>query len=189
MKQKPPLSAVARLKKKAAARVKEHDKPLLVEPRRNWRQTQVIAVLAQTGALTIKEVVCHVYGKRMVDVTAQDVNTMQKSVAIMVTDGCVLRDKAEGTYALNRKKVSASHSLGRLLNRIPTNRNTAITVGLLGGAVFGNDDPPPGAPRDLWRNVRFGRATGAILKRLLEHGFIGVERENASDPRRYWRKA
>jgi hypothetical protein len=162
--------------------VNESKAPIL-----SHKQVQVISLLSKAAPYTIVSLCSMANGASVVSDTMK--NTFAKTVMTPLEKaGIVLPNKQAKpfTYTLNEKATSASHELPKLLDALPTTVPTSITVGFLGGMVFGKEQTPNGK-RDLWVNVRFGRATAAILKRLVACGAVGVHQQAPGKPKHYYR--
>lgn len=157
---------------------------LNVKPSLTNKQVAVISALIGAGPYTAESLSEVILGK---DGNKQ---TFQKTtLGPLVKDNIVLKDESVKpmTYSLNTKLTGKTPELVKILHCIPTDPTTAITVGFLGGLVWGG--ATPNGKRDLWVNVRFGRAAGAVLKRLLAIGAIGVKQANDRKPKQYYRNA
>lgn len=158
-------------------------------PTLNHKQVTTLGLLCKLPPATAVTL-CGMAGDPLADsVTETQRNTFTKTVLTPLEKaGLLVVDHTAKpfTYQLNEKATSASPELGKLLGLLPTTVPTSITVGFLGGKVFGKETPANGK-RDLWVNVRFGRATGAILKRLVACGAVGVHQQAPGKPKHYYR--
>lgn len=156
-------------------------------PTLSYKQVQVIGFLSKSAPYTMVSLCSLVNATNVVNDTMK--NTFAKTVMTPLEKaGLIIPNKKDKpfTYLLNEKATSASHELPKLLASLPFTVPTSITVGFLGGMVFGKETPPNGK-RDLWVNVRFGRATAAILKRLVACGAVGVHQQAPGKPKHYYR--
>jgi hypothetical protein len=155
-----------------------------IKPMLTNKQVTVISTLLGSGPFTAESLSEVVIGK---DGNKQ---TFQKTtLGPLIKDGIVTKNEEAKpmTYSLNTKATGKSPEIVTVLKHVPTDPATAITVGFLGGLVWGNS--VPNGKRDLWINVRFGRAAGAVLKRLVAIGAVGIKQANDRKPKHYYRNA
>ena len=124
-------------------------------------------------------------------IDSKKASAFKKSVLLpLVEIGAITMTGDKTTlFKFNAKKVSNSTSLSRLIYCVPSSTDEAISSGVLGGKVWGGDKPAKNGKRDLWVNVRYGRAAGAILKRLLDIGAVGMVQKTPKSPKLYFTPA
>jgi hypothetical protein len=192
-----PPTAKQAITKKAKATVAKQTKPVMGKPRRvitpgvdkpptlTHKQTAVLSALSQ-GPLTALALCTAITGND--NTTAKE--TFQKTtLGPLVKDGLVVKlqvdSKTTPEYSNDTKKVGATPAIKATLDNVPLGKSNAISAGFLGGLVFGK--PVASGKRDLWRNVRHGRAVAAILKRLIACGAVGVCQPDSQRAKLFYR--
>lgn len=136
-----------------------HDKPKLDD-----KALGVIAALALTDGegITSDKLMKKVFGSKG---TPEDLKPLLASLRakkiITVTEGVVTFNVETLGGNLN------SPHLVKLFKTLPTDAGKGLSAGVIGGEVYGEDK------EDKWLNVRYGRATGRLLHKLLEIGAVG----------------
>lgn len=157
------------------------DKP----PTLTHKQTAVLSALSQ-GALTALALCTAITGN---DTTTAKETFQKTTLGPLVKDGLVVKmqvdSKTTPEYANDIKQVGATPAIKSVLDNVPLGKSNAISAGFLGGLVFGK--PVAAGKRDLWRNVRHGRAVAAILKRLIACGAVGVCQPDSQRAKLFYR--
>lgn len=200
VKKNPPPTVKQKLAKKAKRTVEKHECKMVEvgnqrrrvveqgidkKPTLTHKQTAVLSALS-LGPLTAVALCTAITSNSTT--TAKE--TFQKTtLGPLVKDGLVLKlqvdSKTTPEYSNDKKKIGAATSIKKTLDCVPLGKENAISAGFLGGLVFGKD--PAAGKRDLWRNVRHGRAVAAILTRLITCGAVGVNQPDKQRAKLYYR--
>ena len=158
----------------------------ITHPTLPWKQVEVIRFLSSNGACKASRLLELLTGHFDAEISATMRNTFHKLVIRPMEQAGLIIAKKESTpytYHINSKVVGASTAIGQVLIQLPT--TPGVTVGVLGGKVYAT--PHPLGKRDLWINVRYGRACGAVLKKLVLCGAVGYSWQG-NGPKSYFRK-
>lgn len=161
-------------------KVVRHEKPKL-----DSQSLAVIAVIADAGGYGVpySKLAKKVFGKNATDADLKGLaQSLRAKKLIQIGDDeekhvIIHPDAASGALK--------SSNLTKLFKNIPSDPGKGLTAGRLGGLVFGG-----GATKeeDIWVNVRYGRAMGRVLQRLLLIGAVGcIQYRDEHNPVLYYK--
>lgn len=182
--------AAERKNQRGVAKPRPDKEPIDQPPVMNAKQYETVMALAQKkdDAFTSEQLCKKVTGKD--DKTSRE--TFTKTVVSPLVKAGVLTKTADDdkrvVYTLAKTVINCGgKNFAALLATVPAGKDNAVSCAFIGGKAWAGTMPE--GKRDLWKNVRYGRAAGAMLKRLAALGLVGVRQTRAESAKRYWRTA
>ena len=171
--------------KPKVAKVKTKEKPELVpshvKPTMAVRHVAVLCFFTQQRCRpqTTLAIVQAVKGKNITNIE-EDRNSILNP---LVKLGFLLKDKKDDKYEVVREKFRMdTPDLLRFIQKIPVDPEKGLSAGVIGGKVYGKKD-------EEWINVRYGRAAGAVLHKLMGLGVVGYKQAGENKPKLWYKNA
>jgi hypothetical protein len=168
-----------------AAKPKPKDKEPLntvnVKPTMAVRHVAVLCFFTQQRCRpqTTLAIVQAVKGKNIADIEEDRRSILDPLVKL----GFLLRDKKDDKYEVVREKFRMdTPDLLRFIQKIPVDPEKGLSAGVIGGKVYGKKD-------EEWINVRYGRAAGAVLHKLMGLGVVGYKQAGDNKPKLWYKNA